>query len=238
MKARLVTLALVMVTAALLGLIAYLGNPDEVAEIFPGAAIITSPNLRPENLLSETVPPVHTTDDSPDQIRRRVAIRAAQWYGRTPYEWGGLQEFDPGKGYRRDCSGLVSYAWGLPSPGPVTSEFVSKGYAARIPIKSLETGDALNNDGLGGDGHMVLFWEWAGENHSRFWALEMSGHFTDAGRNDNAVLNLYRIETCNAEQTACKIRRVYNWNQRRALDFTDGTYYYAENMIGLPQTLQ
>lgn len=55
--------------------------------------------------------------------------------------------------YRSDCSGLVSYAWGLPAPGRVTSTL--PGVSSEISGADLSAGDILNNSY-----HVVLFVEW------------------------------------------------------------------------------
>ncbi len=235
MKSRLSLIVVLLITLALLGLVAIIGNLDQVQELAPSLALVAPPDTPPDSLFVETPPDMRGDGTDAAQLRRYITIRAAQWYGKAPYTWGGIKSDAPGAGYRLDCSGFVSYAWELPQPGPVTGEFVSKGYAARIGVKDLETGDALNNERYGADGHMVLFWEWEGQNRSHFWALEMSGRFTDGASNYNAVLNLYRVEACTADGSGCKIQRVYNWNQRQVLDFTDGTTYYAERLKSIEQ---
>jgi len=59
--------------------------------------------------------------------------------------------------YRSDCSGLVSWAWGLPPPGRVTSTFAPFDTTASHTIKAanLQPGDAVNNSE-----HMMLFKDW------------------------------------------------------------------------------
>jgi hypothetical protein len=61
--------------------------------------------------------------------------------------------------YRSDCSGLVSWAWGLPAPGLVTDEFApfSTAQSTTIDCTALEPGDAANRNSVG---HIVLFKEW------------------------------------------------------------------------------
>jgi hypothetical protein len=59
--------------------------------------------------------------------------------------------------YRSDCSGFVSYAWGLPSPGRTTLMFAPFDLAVSAEIAAIELapGDAVNNDH-----HMMLFKRW------------------------------------------------------------------------------
>ena len=63
-------------------------------------------------------------------------------------------EWDP---YRSDCSGLVSWAWELPAPGRVTSEFApfETDITHVISASSLAPGDAVNNSD-----HIMLFVAW------------------------------------------------------------------------------
>jgi lysozyme len=65
-------------------------------------------------------------------------------------------EWDP---YRSDCSGFVSWAWQLPAPGLVTSEFApfETGDSTTIDCTDMQPGDAAN---LTAGGHIVLFKEW------------------------------------------------------------------------------
>ncbi len=63
-------------------------------------------------------------------------------------------QWDP---YRSDCSGFVSWAWGLPSPGRVTGQFAPfvSDITKAIPAIDLQPGDAVNNSE-----HIMLFKEW------------------------------------------------------------------------------
>jgi len=60
--------------------------------------------------------------------------------------------------YRSDCSGFVSWAWGLPAPGRTTSELAPADTTVSYVIQgsALQPGDALN---VPGD-HVVLFVGW------------------------------------------------------------------------------
>ncbi len=65
-------------------------------------------------------------------------------------------QWDP---YRSDCSGFVSWAWGLPAPGRVTSEFAPFDTSVSKVIQGidLQPGDAAN---LTAGGHILLFVQW------------------------------------------------------------------------------
>ncbi|WP_371498473.1 hypothetical protein OG871_20755 [Kitasatospora sp. NBC_00374] len=73
-------------------------------------------------------------------------------------------------GYRDDCSGFVSAAWGLPGPGLNTWGLMKENVAHRIGKDDLQPGDAL----IAG-GHTVLFGGWADAAHTRYIGLEDNG---------------------------------------------------------------
>lgn len=62
--------------------------------------------------------------------------------------------------YRSDCSGLISWAWGLPAPGRVTSQFApyENDISTRINGIDLRPGDALNL--IPHSEHIILFVKW------------------------------------------------------------------------------
>ncbi len=64
-------------------------------------------------------------------------------------------QWDP---YRSDCSGFVSWAWGLPAPGRVTSQFApaDNSVSHAIQATNLQPGDALNYPA----DHIILFVKW------------------------------------------------------------------------------
>ncbi len=69
-------------------------------------------------------------------------------------------EWDP---YRSDCSGLVSWAWGLPAPGRTTAEFApnQSDITKVIDASTLQPGDAVNtDDSLSNEHHVMLFKKW------------------------------------------------------------------------------
>lgn len=59
--------------------------------------------------------------------------------------------------YRSDCSGFVSWSWGLPPPGETTSTLApyDTDISEVIQVAELAPGDALN-----GKGHVMLFGGW------------------------------------------------------------------------------
>jgi hypothetical protein len=78
------------------------------------------------------------------------------------------------QGYRMDCSGYVSMAWGLAKPGyttytlPKVGKYIIKG--------ALRPGDAL----LDPNYHVVLFEKWADSAHTSYWAYEESSSHNGA----------------------------------------------------------
>jgi hypothetical protein len=77
-------------------------------------------------------------------------------------------------GYRRDCSGMVSMAWGVGRS--YTSRSISS-RATRIPIAALLPGDAIQTPG-----HVEIFGGWVNPRQSTFIALEESGRGVGAVR--------------------------------------------------------
>jgi hypothetical protein len=76
--------------------------------------------------------------------------------------------------YRSDCSGFVTYAWGLPAVGDggyVTSDFApySTKFSHTIQGSQLQPGDALNKTP---DGHIILFKSWVSQGHSAVFLEE------------------------------------------------------------------
>jgi len=76
--------------------------------------------------------------------------------------------------YRSDCSGFITWAWGLPAVGDggyVTSEFAPFGTSFSHTINGidLKPGDALNKTP---DGHIVLFKHWVSVGHSAVFMEE------------------------------------------------------------------
>jgi hypothetical protein len=76
--------------------------------------------------------------------------------------------------YRSDCSGFITYAWGLPPIGDggyVTSEFAPYGtaFSHTIPGSDLQPGDALNKTP---DGHIILFVRWVSAERSAVFMEE------------------------------------------------------------------
>ena len=88
---------------------------------------------------------------------------------RVDHKVGYSQSADT-DGYRDDCSGSVSAAWGLGKPGETCSGLMSSSVSHPISKDQLEPGDAL----IAQD-HVVLFGGWANKEHTQYYALEDNG---------------------------------------------------------------
>lgn len=95
--------------------------------------------------------------------RSEVISRANTWVKkRVPYSQSGYY-----RGYRRDCSGMVSMAWGLKTS--YTSSTI-RSRARRISKRSLQPGDAVRYPG-----HVAVFAGWKNKRAGQYWVMEQSG---------------------------------------------------------------
>jgi hypothetical protein len=78
-------------------------------------------------------------------------------------------------GYRTDCSGFVSMALHLSTPGLVTGDMYEANGFADVAKDNLQQGDILDNPSAGDAGHVVLFDHWADSAHSSYWGFEEHG---------------------------------------------------------------
>ncbi|MEO7112946.1 MAG: hypothetical protein ABI183_21075 [Polyangiaceae bacterium] len=130
--------------------------------------------------------PVSTEDDTgaaaDDVTTSTILTRAEQWSNaKLLYcqSANGARDYDSAcpaychresnsawNAYRSDCSGLISYAWGLPAPGRVTSQFApyENDISTRINGIDLRPGDALNL--IPSSEHIILFKAWVDKGHS------------------------------------------------------------------------
>jgi len=92
--------------------------------------------------------------------RAKILKRANHWvHKRVRYSQRSYY-----RGYRRDCSGFVSMAWGLKKS--YTTRTISK-RARRIRISSLRPGDAVLTRG-----HVSIFGGWKSKRKHTYYALE------------------------------------------------------------------
>ncbi len=126
---------------------------------------------------------------SPECSKEAILARAPNderlWTLAIAHRWIDLGvTYDRGRtfeGYRRDCSGFVSMAWGLPKPGPATAmmePFADHPELDEIPFADLLPGDAINRrtrrqlPGGGTIGHVRLFGGWINKDQGTHCILE------------------------------------------------------------------
>jgi len=121
--------------------------------------------------------------------RAEVIKRANVWVQkRVPYSQHGYY-----RGYRRDCSGMVSMAWALKT-SYTSRSIVSKAF--RIPKNQLKPGDAVRTPG-----HVAIFAGWKGKSRQQYWVLQQSGRGTPANR---------RLKTWRSNAQALRRRGILN----------------------------
>ncbi len=79
--------------------------------------------------------------------------------------------------YRSDCSGFVSWSWGLGAPGETTRSLApyDTSVSSLITVDDLEPGDAMN-----GSGHVMLFGGWVDKAAGKALILQESRCGTNA----------------------------------------------------------
>ena len=100
-----------------------------------------------------------------------IIARAKTWLNPpVPYS-----EYNTHNGYRTDCSGYVSMAWELSTPGLTTYTLGTVSH--QISPNDLQPGDVLLNADGGGNpnlAHVVIFNGWANPQHTYYWAYEQT----------------------------------------------------------------
>ncbi|GAA2261761.1 MULTISPECIES: peptidoglycan-binding protein [Kitasatospora] len=107
----------------------------------------------------------------PATSRSEILARAQRWVDQqVPYSMSSYWS----DGYRQDCSGFVSMAWGL---GSSQTTWTLPDFSARIAKGDLQPGDALifnDPDSPQGGSHIALFAGWADSSHTWYLALEQT----------------------------------------------------------------
>lgn len=114
--------------------------------------------------------------------RDEIIGRAQSWLRPSVrYHQDSLHSNEHGT-YRRDCSGYVSMAWGLPGAPPDLRggldilELASVGFD--IIKTELLPGDALlRTDGTRDTRHVVIFERWADDERRGYWGFEQSRQY-------------------------------------------------------------
>lgn len=109
-------------------------------------------------------------DSRPAATREQILARARSWVDAgVPYSQSRWYQ-----GYRTDCSGFVSMAWGL-GTSHWTGDLDT--YGVRITKDELRPGDLLlfhNSAAPTNGSHAVLFGGWADADHTRYTVIEMT----------------------------------------------------------------
>jgi hypothetical protein len=119
----------------------------------------------------------------PGGSRGEMLNRAATWLtanngAQVPYSQAKVWK----DGYRQDCSGYVSMALGLPTPGTNTVGLATdRGITRPISLGELKPGDLLiDASGDNNTRHVVIFEKWNDDAHTSYTAYEQRGdHGTD-----------------------------------------------------------
>ncbi len=121
--------------------------------------------------------------------REQVIKRANTWVKKkVPYSQSGYY-----KGYRRDCSGMVSMAWNLKRS--YTSRTIGS-VAKRVSKSKLRPGDAIHTPG-----HVAIFGGWANKSRTKYIAIQQSGRGKPANK---------RVKTWRQGATALRLRGIKN----------------------------
>ncbi|MYS79552.1 hypothetical protein [Embleya scabrispora] len=138
-------------------------GPVTVRPIGRGAGITRITPVAVDTPAASVTPVASSVPDADE-----IVARAKRWADlRLRYSMSGLHD-----GYRTDCSGLVSMAWGLPPPGLTTVTLPEVSH--RIAEDDLRPGDILLNTAPGAAGHTLIFAGWADAAHTSYHAYEES----------------------------------------------------------------
>lgn len=137
-----------------------------VATRTPGAAV---PATDPPGAPAAALTPADSDVRGTDTQRAEILRRAKRWSD-LGLGYSMSRTFE---GYRTDCSGMVSMAWGLPAPGLTTDTLHQ--VAHPIGKDALLPGDVLVNTAPGAAGHTLIFAGWVDDAHTRYFAYEESG---------------------------------------------------------------
>jgi hypothetical protein len=109
--------------------------------------------------------------DAPATTRTDIINRAKTWIAaKVPYS---MEDYWS-DGYRQDCSGYVSMAWGL--PGNEWTGSLGE-YGVKIAKEELQPGDILlfhNPDNPEKGSHVVIFGGWTDYTHTKYTAYEQT----------------------------------------------------------------
>jgi hypothetical protein len=161
----------------------YAAFEADATQVVAAAVASGNPSAIPDDLeqcvsmCPSAIPPSNSADGvcvDTSAVFKRAKSWLTAWPdgGPVPY----LSSNAPGAlfhGYRRDCSGYVSMALGLPGPGLST---VDLAHRSRVIAKAdLRGGDLMIKPATGLRGHVVLFAGWADASKASYYGYEQSG---------------------------------------------------------------
>ncbi|MFD0275007.1 peptidoglycan-binding protein [Kitasatospora sp. NPDC127111] len=142
----------------------------------PGGSTAARPPTSPQGEVSGLYGDEERESAAPRAValpvtRARILARAQDWVDqKVPYSMSRYWT----DGYRQDCSGFVSMAWGLDSS---QTTWTLPDFAERITKAELQPGDILvHNDPASpqGGSHVTLFGGWTDAAHTRYLAYEQT----------------------------------------------------------------
>ncbi|MEV5877924.1 peptidoglycan-binding protein [Streptomyces sp. NPDC052101] len=148
-----------------------LGRPAEERPHVPGDGDTETPQGPMAPLHGPGGRPARGTAAIPAATRAQIINRAKTWVAaRVPYTMNRFWS----DGYRQDCSGYVSMAWGLPGNEWTGSLYR---YAVKITKDQLQPGDILlyhNRANPQRGSHVVIFGGWTDYTHKAYTVYEQT----------------------------------------------------------------
>ncbi|AXX29020.1 hypothetical protein KCV87_11950 [Actinosynnema pretiosum subsp. pretiosum] len=145
-----------------------------------GALPVSAVAATPAALVSSEI--TSTAEAAPQVSRQELLDRAASWLTANNGEQVPYHNDQYWDGWRQDCSGYVSMAAKLATPGPNTVGLASADFTHDIAVADMLPGD-LFIDSTGGavsDRHVVIFEKWNNPEKTEYTAYEQRGdHGTD-----------------------------------------------------------
>lgn len=149
--------------------------PPHAAPARPGAPAADGGSATPQGgtapLHGPAGSPARPQTKAPATTRTAIINRAKQWVtAQVPYSMSKFWT----DGYRQDCSGFVSMAWGL-----LSNEWTGSlgQFAVKITKGELQPGDILlfhNTADPQGSSHVVIFGGWTDYTHTAYTAYEQT----------------------------------------------------------------
>jgi hypothetical protein len=172
-----------------------------VAVLLCGLSVLAGPAASASAAVAASLPngaqgtdsdPAPAASSLPQMSSNQIIANAYNWYisnGNPPYSqthyWASRTDYsgdskgdNPGPGWREDCSGFVSHAWGYDDSDGGFTTYDVMNFAKNISWSALEPGDALLLNGVTiGNvtyNHIGLFMGWDNSAHTQYSVMEES----------------------------------------------------------------